>query len=208
MRYNTFRIKNLRKKIILKVPYYHQLDPATGLPPQFRKNGCAIVCVKMVLEYSFGRQFEINNLYEEAKKAGGRNDNGDWTHAAQVRVLKQHQLLAWRRNWNLSAADRKYFTAVENYDEAQLEAVEKQNQNAAILAILNSIQAGNPVIVSVKKHFRYKNKRHQVLVIGFDEENLYINDPIAQDPNDHPMKINRQYLIDNFNYQAIFTSKP
>lgn len=196
-----------RKKIILQVPYYHQLDPATGLLPQFRNNGCAIVCLKMVLEYILEREFNISTLYEAAEASGGRNPKGDWTHAAEVRVLKHYQLVAWRRNWNLAKADIRYFKTKENYNAGQLQALEQQNQNAALLAILTSLMSGFPVIASVKKHFAREGKRHQVVIIGFDEDHLYINDPIAKDPANHPLVATQAEFLQGFNYQAIFVSR-
>lgn len=197
----------LRKKIILQVPFHHQLDPTTGLPPKFRKNGCAIVCLKMVLEYIFEREYNISNLYEAAETSGGRNAKGDWTHAAEVRVLTHYKLVSWRRNWNLAKADSRYFKESEDYNADQLEALEDQNRAAALPAILTSIKKGYPVIVSVKKHFAQENKRHQVVVIGFDEDHLYINDPIAKDPANHPMKVPKGDFTKAFNYQAIFVSR-
>lgn len=197
----------LRKKIILQVPYYNQLDPSTGLPPKFRNNGCAIVCMKMVLEYLFGREFDINLLQKEVEKAGGRDAKGNWTHAAEVNVLKQHDLLAWRRNWNLTKADEAYLKTKESYDSRQLEAMENQNRSSALLSLQESIKLGYPVIASVKKHFQHEGKRHQVVIVGFDEGNVYINDPIAKDPKNHPMKVKTSVFLKNFNYQAIFISR-
>lgn len=197
----------IRKKIILDVPYYHQLDPATGLSPKDRSNGCAIVCMKMVLEYCAQEQIDIVELYQMTEKLGGRNKKGDWTHAAQVRVLKGQGLIAWRRNWNMARADVAYFTNNEDYDSDQLSALERQNQTGAMVAILDSIKKGYPVIVSVKKYFQYEDKRHQVVIIGFDDDHLYINDPIAKDPANHPMKVTKDYFLEAFNYQAIFISR-
>lgn len=190
-----------------------ELDEILDLPARQR---CGLACMTMQLHY-YGLAAAPEELLKQGRLLKAINSNGDWWHPGQVNLLKQHGLIAWRRNWNFVAAPHispaEYFRTREGYDEAQLNAFQWQVATETPYTLpeaqfLHSLQlsllAGDPVIVSVKKEFSHNKQNHQVVVSGWNESDLTyeVYDPIQPVG---PAAVHESYLLEYANLWAIFT---
>ena len=140
-------------------------------------------------------------------------EHTDWWPPGQVRVLTSYGLVAWRRNWTAPSQDPMFFEENEGYDAAQMSAVKYQISLEAdrrsladkfLLSLHDSLELGNPVIVSVKSGFSENKENHQVVISGYQAEDrsFFVHDPVRQTG---PTKVSEHYLLEYVNYWAIFS---
>jgi len=170
--------------VMLDVPYYSQFVEISDAYWQSR--ACAIACLKMVLDY-YGKV--APSLYEmviRGKDEGGHTQSG-WLHDYSLKVAAQHGLHAERQ--------------------------EKMEVTRSLLEFKARLSAKEPVIVSVFRNFSEKTKFHQVVLVGFAEENgtlsgFYVHDPDAKDTESRKgLFVPLPTFVDNWRKMAIFISK-
>ncbi|MEN9921380.1 MAG: Peptidase like family [Candidatus Parcubacteria bacterium] len=177
----------------LNIPFFSQLDPS--IPAEHQRKVCALACTKMILD-SKGESISFEHLFEEASIVGNYEKAG-WSHETVVRLLRNHKVLAYKQE----------FLAHDISFEIQTGTVAKHTEQFlqfGIQKIKQSIDKGNPVILSVRAGFSDNNGDHMILVAGYKDENLIILDPILlQEQN--PKLISIDELKKFWKNFAIFT---
>jgi hypothetical protein len=180
------RRQNLDKQ--LNVPYYSQFDERFGLTPEWQQRACGILAVKMVVDFWQGSEapeVPLQELLNEANVVGGRNSFGDWLHSTLVMVARHRGYKAWRRGWMLSEDGRTRFEA-EGADDTTLYQVDKQQREEAYHSLVQALEKGSPVLVSVAKNFAEVEKPHIIVLTGYrlspdgQIQGYYYNDPSGQ----------------------------
>jgi len=174
---------------------------------------CGLACLEMIIESQLGHHVQAAEIFRRAESYGAVNEHNDWWHPGQVRVLTSYGLVAWRRNWTAPSQDPMFFEENEGYDAAQMSAVKYQISLEAdrrsladkfLLSLHDSLELGNPVIVSVKSGFSENKENHQVVISGYQAEDrsFFVHDPVRQTG---PTKVSEHYLLEYVNYWAIFS---
>ena len=177
----------------LDVPFFSQLDDR--IPADLQRSVCAIACVKMVLDSRMIPN-EFSDLLKEANIVGGREHAG-WTHETIVRVLRNHGVHAYRQEFkahdiNLETGDP--IPAIHSTEFA----------NNGIAKMRESIEKGNPVLVSVSAGFGQNAEDHVVLVIGYGENTISVLDPLQ--PEDiNPVHVQLKDFMHFWKRLTIFT---
>ncbi len=151
----------------LDIPFFSQLD--TQVPEELRRSVCAIACLKMICEYKI-EPVDFLTLLKEAEWIG-QKDKAGWVHEILVRVLRNHNVLAYRQEFVAHTIDTNNQSAVpaDHTSDFITQGISK---------IKKSIDNGNPVMVSVKAGFSENKDDHMILVIGYEEDSLIVFDPI------------------------------
>jgi len=147
----------------LNVPYYSQYRDVKD--EYWKPRSCAVVCVKMVMDYlEMGHQ-NLDDLIKEGIEIGGLNENKDWIHEKLVQLFRNHGLGAYRQEFK---------TATQKFEEKFLQdGIEK---------IIKMLENDKPVLVSAIKKWNEENKFHMIVLTGFEaQENgdlkgFYYND--------------------------------
>lgn len=164
----------------LHIPFFSQLNKE--VPEEIQRSTCSIACIKMIFDFkSVTNSFD--DIYKEAQIIGGRELSG-WNHETLVRLLRNHGILSYRQEFFGHSIDVHTMQVLhaEHSKDFEVQGLEK---------IKKVVEGGNPVIVSVFAGFSQdieNNKslnmvNHIILITGFDEEYLYINDPIFHKPS-------------------------
>jgi len=161
----------------LDVPYHSQFTDIQDSYWMLR--GCAIVCLKMVLEY-YGKDLPIMDLIDRGNANGGYGKSG-WFHDALINLAEENGVSAWRKE------------AINNID--------------GINELVESLRERNPVIVSGTKRFMEQTKFHQIVLTGFEEKDRKIegfyyhyteNTDKNRAENDRERGVNRFVSTENF----------
>lgn len=172
----------------LDVPFYSQLD--TLIPQDLQRISCALICIKMVMEYK-NVKLSFDEIYKEACAIGGKESVG-WNHETLVRLLRNHGILAYRQEFY---AQKKDIKTLQVFPSEFLEKFIEEG----IKKIKESIDKNNPVLVSVVAGFSqdFQQKKslnsghHVVLITGYSEDMLFCNDPIF----DNSVSITYEHFI-------------
>jgi hypothetical protein len=200
---------------ILDVPYYRQ-NSDNGLDPFWRDRSCGILALKMVIDfYRRGQHqpdIDLGELFDRAMSNGGVDDNGNWLHSALVKTARDYGFRSWRRMWRLSGDQRARIES-EGADSATLERNELQQMREAMPTLVETVDMGFPVIISVAKNFDDVEKPHLVVLTGVRRsaetnkyQGFFYNDPYSPsraDRKDRYVALAR--FIEKWNYLAIFT---
>jgi|SRR5665213_2215352 len=206
-------------KMVLEVPHHWQKSEHWGLDAEEARRICALICLKIVLDYKNAVASDTGHSLDDIKAAtlahGGKTENG-WLHAAEVKTLRAQGLNAWRRDWNLPA-EAEATPLIDGYEPEQVQVFEAQKTaEAAILApderakqsIIDSITQDCPVIASVAPGFSENGGPHQVVIHGYDNDsgelNLFITDPVIEDKAHQELHVSWQRFLEYFKYRAIF----
>lgn len=170
-------------KKILNVPHHSQFE----IDDRFwMLRGCAIVSLKMVLDYHGADTPDILELINIGKKKGGYGPSG-WYHDAIVNLAKDYGLEAYRE--------------------------EEMDLDEGVKKIVENIENENPVIVSTPKFILDRRKFHMVVVTGFKKDGdnikgLYYHDPESTTGNSgHTLFVSIDTFKKEWRRMAIFISK-
>ena len=136
----------------LDVPYYSQYLDIDD--PYWTHRACGFCCFKMVSAHHGVEAGEIVDVANRAKREGGYGKYGI-IHDYVIRLAKELGLKAFRE--------------------------EKINEEKGTQKIVSFLEAGNPVIVSVAEEREGKKLLHQIVIIGYEQEDekikgFYIHD--------------------------------
>ncbi len=121
--------------------------------PFWMLRACGGISLKMVAEYHGKTVPDIVELCNEAKDKGGYDMTNGWVHDYLVTKAQELGLQAYRKE------------GLKTLDE-----------------IITSLDAGNPVIVSVEKRVLEQTRFHIIVLIGYE------NSPTSQTDADHTEK--------------------
>ena len=124
----------------LDVPYYSQYLDIND--PFWMLRACGAMCFKMVAEYNGKNIPDVVAFCNEAKEKGGYDMTNGWVHSYLVTKAQELGLQA-RRSEGL--------TSITN-------------------EITESLDAGNPVIVSVEKRLLEQTRFHMIVIVGYEKE--------------------------------------
>jgi hypothetical protein len=123
----------------LPVPYYSQFVDITDSFWMLR--ACGAISFKMVAEYQGAEVPDIILLCNEAKERGGYDMQNGWVH-----------------NYLVSKAE-----------ELGLQAHRTEREVPIVDEIIASLDAGNPVIVSVEKRVLEQKRFHMLVIVGYEK---------------------------------------
>jgi hypothetical protein len=81
----------------LDVPHYSQYRDVKD--KDWKPRSCAIVCIKMIIEYLGFEIIGVDDLIKEGVEIGGLNENKDWTHEKLVQLFRNHRVGAYRQEF-------------------------------------------------------------------------------------------------------------
>lgn len=181
----------------LDIPFFSQLD--IQVPQELQRSVCSIACIKMIFDYK-NIQKSFDDIYKEAEIIGGRETSG-WSHETMVRLLRNHGVLSYRQEFfghtiNIKTLETLHSKHSEKFEQEGFEKIKK------------TIIEGNPVIVSVFAGFSQdvENKKsinmvnHIILITGFDDEYLFVNDPIFNVST----KVTQKHFMNYWRRLAVF----
>ena len=182
----------------LNVPYYSQFLDVDDKFWMLR--ACGATCLKMVAEYHLSVQAsganvpDIISLCNEAKEKGGYDMTNGWVH-----------------NYLVSKAE-----------EFGLKAHPSEGLTNIIDEIISSINAGNPVIVSVEKRVLEQTRFHLIVIVGYERSDnqqsspydiqasncFYYHEPESTDKTRGQYRVcDTETFINYWRGKAIFISK-
>lgn len=162
----------------LNIPFYAQRE----IVAESEKNGaCGVVCVKMILDFLHNTQYDVDDLIKEGYIVGGKESAG-WNHEALVRVLRNHGVRAYTQEFISHDVPDLNASRGVLHPERTSQFVE-----FGINKIKKTIEAGLPVMTSVKPGFGANESAHVILIVGYDEENFYINDSQRPSSEKYPL---------------------
>lgn len=123
----------------LNVPYYSQFVDVDDKFWMLR--ACGATCLKMVAEYQGVIVPSIIDLCNEAKERGGYDMVNGWVHSYLVTKAEELGLKAHRSEGMMKISDE----------------------------IIASLDAGNPVIVSVEKRVLEQTRFHLIVIVGYEK---------------------------------------
>lgn len=146
----------------LKIPYYSQKIDVKN--DEWKNRACGIVCLSMVLDFFDKNTLSLDELIELGVESGAYGKSG-WIHKGLIDIADKFGVVLESREFKLS----------DNVETLREEGIKQ---------ITKALKEGTPVLVSVVKQFKYSDKFHMVVLVGFDgsEENLkgfYYHDPDA-----------------------------
>jgi uncharacterized protein YvpB len=182
-------------KVQLEVPFYSQKDNV--YKEEYVNNSCGIVCVKMVLAFAGKDSGNIDELVQEGYIVGGTESVG-WNHETLVRVLRNHGVLSYRQEFKAHNVEVESKKGTENSQQT------KYFRQLGIEKIKGSIDYGFPVIVSMKPGFGENGGDHLILIVGYDEENFYVNDPQRKGQEKDPIRVSAEKFEEYWKGLTIF----
>jgi ABC-type bacteriocin/lantibiotic exporter with double-glycine peptidase domain len=120
--------------------------------PFWMLRACGAACLKMVAEFHGASVPDLLTLCDEARERSGYDMENGWVHDYIVTKAKELGLLAERKEGMTSA------------DE-----------------IIASLEAGNPVIVSVEKKVLEQTRFHMVVLVGYEDGNFIYHESESTD---------------------------
>jgi ABC-type bacteriocin/lantibiotic exporter with double-glycine peptidase domain len=103
--------------------------------------GCGAASFKMVAEFHGKEIPDVVIFCEEAKQRGGYDIQNGWVHAYLVNKAEELGLKAHRIERDVKSIDE----------------------------IMESLDAGNPVIVSVEKRVLEQKRFHMIVIVGYEK---------------------------------------
>jgi len=144
----------------IQVPYHSQFLEVKDYEWNIRS--CTGACTAMTLEFFTGKKLDILGFMKKADEEGGYSRLNGMSHDYLISFFESNGLKSWRYK---SEATKDVLDTVE--------------------PIVESLQKGNPVIVSINKYILEQKKFHTVLVIGYEENDqgevthFYYHEPEA-----------------------------
>ncbi|OIO31035.1 hypothetical protein AUJ77_00855 [Candidatus Nomurabacteria bacterium CG1_02_43_90] len=148
----------------LAIPYYSQFFDVTDALWQPR--ACGVSCLKMLIEARGLKTPSLDMMIADGIILGAYSENG-WLHEGLIALGKKYGAELSRKEFRKKDAD------VETAERLNKEGVE---------FIVQTLEEGNPIIVSVIKNFEVRDKFHMVVIVGMKKEvgevqGFYYHDP-------------------------------
>lgn len=179
----------------LDVPFLSQKDNV--LKKEYTHNSCGIVCVKMILDYARKGNRNLDELIREGYIVGGTETAG-WNHETLVRVLRNNGVLAYRQEFKSHEIDLEKKQGKENIEQT------RKFRELGIQKIKNSIDLGFPVLISVKPGFGDNQGDHIILIVGYNDDSFFVNDPQRKGQEKDPIGVSIEKIKEFWKGLTIF----
>jgi len=146
---------NIPPSLAKKPPFVSQLEDITA--PEWKKIGCGIASLTMVIEFYKPNTVSVNKLLKEGIAVGAYLQNAGWTYKGLIQVAK------------------KYGFEGSSHDLGKLD------KQAALTQFKKALAQG-PVIASV--HYKFDPQSsipHLVVINRIEGDTMYYNDPAAKE---------------------------
>lgn len=138
----------------LDVPFYSQLKDIQS--PDWRKRGCGVASLAMLIEYYKPGTVSVNTLLKQAIVSGAYLQNAGWKHR------------------DLALLSKKYGLSGQNYD------LSGSTKDVAFAEISEFLKDG-PVMASIYYKFDPKSTiPHLVVINNIVGDTVYYNDPAEE----------------------------
>ena len=204
------------KDVLLDVNFYDQIGEAkiAGLNKEWADRACGIISLKMVLEYLAKEKISLKEIFKNLNGGKGYREGVGWILSDIVNFALSRDISSWRRKFYLNEEEKDLFRK-EGLDEKSIEKLDRQTEREGISSIIEAINDGYPVMVSIPKHFRKGESGHLIVVTGFrridagkmEIVGLYINDPYPEDEEGKNIFIELNKFQESWNKRAIFFEK-
>ncbi len=149
-------IAPLKKTVLVipDVPFYSQFADIQA--PEWRKIGCGITSLTMIIDHYQPNAVSVNNLLKQGIASGAYLKNAGWTYKGLISL------------------GNKYGLDGDSYDLAGL------SDKTALGKFKDYLKDG-PVIASI--HYKFDPKStipHLVVINGISNDTIYYNDPAAK----------------------------
>lgn len=139
------------------VPFYSQFADISA--PKWRKIGCGIASLAMLIDFYKPGEITVDGLLEEGIAANAYVSDAGWSHAGLIGLAKSYGL----------SGEAVYMT--------------DQSMSSAFSTLETALNEG-PVMVSVHYTFKPTNPiPHLVIVTGVEDGKVYYNDPAEKSGN-------------------------
>lgn len=154
-------------------------------PPEgWAERCCGIACLAMLLAF-WDKHAQLRTLLHEAIESGAWGGERNWRHTELVGLLSRRGLTAWRRNWRLLEGRERAYLDGRIPDEgtvAELDRVRSQMINEGLYSLEETVNAGQPVIVSVyRPAWDRSSPGHMIVLTGWHSGELRYHDPAERD---------------------------
>lgn len=140
---------------------------------------CGGLCLKMVAEYHGKVVPDILDLCNEAKERGGYDMQNGWVHDYLIMKAQEFGLQVYRKEG---------ITSLEE--------------------IYASLDAGNPIIVSVEKRVLEQTRFHMVVLVGYEDGKIFYHETESTDKEKGKFRsCDKSTFLQYFRGKAIFISK-
>lgn len=145
-----------KKSQVFSVPFISQLIDITD--PEWKKIGCGIASLAMIINFHEEKSVEVNNLLQEGISADAYTEAG-WTYAGLISLAITHNMTG------------------QAYD------LGGQGLETAFTSFSKAVVKG-PVMASVHYKFEPDNPiPHLVVITGIKDDRIYYNDPASKTGN-------------------------
>ncbi len=128
----------------LDIPYHSQYLEVKD--SEWNIRSCSGSCVAMAMEFLTGKKIDILEYMKEAKREGGYDKINGASHDYIISYFEKSGLKSWR---------------YKNPDTKDV--------NNDIAPLVESLENGNPVIVSINKIILEQKKFHLILLVGLEK---------------------------------------
>ncbi len=164
----------------LNVPYFKQ----------FNKHACFVASIAMILRF-YGIRINQRKVYNESKEYDPTRKRRIWgCYDAKIMFAIKHtgyKMKIWQNLTNgkmVPEIERWHDDVyIPEFNKAKNAGLIIERRNATVGLIKKFLGKGMPVIAEVHTNAWYKTKRfpdhetHTIVIIGYEGDNLIINDP-------------------------------
>lgn len=147
--------------------------------PFWMLRACGAASLKMVAEFHGKETPDLVTLCNEAKERGGYDMQNGWVHDYIVTKAQELGLTAYRKE------------GLTSLDE-----------------LTASLDAGNPIIVSVEKRVLEQKRFHMIVLVGYEDGKFLYHEPESTDKDKGQYRTcDAQTFMEYWRGKAIFLSK-
>jgi hypothetical protein len=160
----------------LNIPFLSQNDSSISL--DWKGRSCAVVCLKMCLDFYKQGIPAVEDLIKEGEIIGAYASGIGWKHDGLIRLAHNHGVPAYPEEFRSVkvSLESKTFSDSEFGDHLV---------NIGLQRIKDSINKNIPVIVAFLPGFGSVKNFHDLVVVGFEEnQGFIVHDPSDSDPKE------------------------
>lgn len=172
--------------MILEVPYYSQFKNTQK--EEWKNKACGIAALKMVLDFYKPTGLSIDDLYQKGLDIDGYLENVGWYHHGLANIAKSLGFIGITRLWSIPEEYIPRLTG-RGFTQEDLEIMSKELLEEGIFTLKNELNQNHPVIVSIPRDFKQDGSGHLAVLIGYDEEGFFVNDPDDEKQDGQKVKL-------------------